>query len=241
MPIHQPNGALYLIPSSIGESDLGDVWPSNHLQRIDPIRVFIVENLRTARRFLRTAGYAHPFDEVTFHLLNKHTSDVEQEGFLQAALKGEPIGLLSEAGCPCIADPGQKVVYQAHMLGIPVKPMVGPSSILLALMASGMNGQHFQFHGYLPIQQPQRSKAIRSLEMASEKGGTQIFMETPFRNQSLVSDLLSTCKADTLLCMALDIAHPTEWIKTMTIGEWKNATMPGLHKRPGIFLLDRLG
>lgn len=230
-------GKLYLIPSGLGSTDTGHIWPSGNLPRIEHIRHFIVENVRSARRFLRQAGYHYSFDEVHFYVLNKHTSGIEPGKFLEAAKQGLDIGLLSEAGLPCIADPGQIIVKQAHHWGIRVVPLTGASSILLGLMASGFNGQHFIFHGYLPIQKKDRALKIKEIEKAAHlKDQTQIFMETPFRNNQLIADLLSLCSTETRLCIACDLTLPTEFIRTYSIQEWEK-NMPDLHKRPGIFLL----
>ena len=229
---------LFLIPSSLGEEQLSTVWPEGNTLVLNKLRIFIVENLRTARRFLKQAGYSHPIDDTTFFLLNKHTSAEEYSRFLQPALTGNSIGLLSEAGCPCIADPGQVIVQRAHELGLQVKPLTGPSSIMLALMASGMNGQHFQFHGYLPIHKEARDKKIKELESESQRTGTtQIFMEAPYRNNSLAESILRLCKAGTRLCVAADLTMPEEYIQTKTIGNWRKEKMTNLHKRPAIFLI----
>lgn len=240
MEHNKQKGVLYLIPTLLGEASIGESWPEGHRKTINNLKIFIVENLRSARRFLKLAGYGHPFDAVAFHLLNKHTANDELTSFLNPVLSGESIGLLSEAGCPCIADPGQLIVSQAHQMGVIVKPLVGPSSIMLALMASGMNGQAFQFHGYLPIQKPQRINQIKELEKyAQQTGTTQIFMETPFRNMQLLEDILKSCRQDTLLCIAADLTTPDEYIRTQSIGEWTRQALPMLHKRPAIFLLFR--
>lgn len=231
-------GKLFLIPSSLGEEDINAVWPAAHHILIKNITYFIVENIRSARRFLKKTGYQGTFDEVTFYLLDKHTPEREQTDFLQAAKQGHDIGLLSEAGCPGIADPGQMIVDSAHRMNIPVHPLVGPSSILLALMASGMNGQQFCFHGYLPISKKERSKKIRELEeMSRLSGATQIFMETPFRNNAMMEDLIKSGRPDSKLCVAADLTMDSEYIKNRTIREWGSTQRPDLHKRPAIFLL----
>ncbi len=239
--MHENNpqtGTLYLIPSSLGENELSMVWPSGNIRIVKQLNTFIVENLRTARRFLRRAGYNKDFDEVTFFLLNKHTTVSERQRFLESCQRGESTGLLSEAGTPCIADPGQLIVAEAHEQGIAVKPLSGPSSIILALMVSGMNGQEFCFHGYLPIRQPERIKKIKALERESQKSGaTQIFMEAPFRNNSLLADLLKSCSQDARLCIAADLTMPTEFVRTKTVSQWQSRGYPDLHKRPAIFLL----
>ena len=238
MASNTKKGTLFLIPASLGESNLNTVWPSAHKDIINTLDVFIVENIRTARRFLKQAGYAFSFDAVVFHLLNKHTSKEESALFLDAAMEGEPIGLLSEAGCPGVADPGQLIVAEAHRRGILVKPLVGANSVVLALMASGMNGQSFVFHGYLPIEKKMRMQKIKELEIGSRQtGATQIFMETPFRNNQLTEDLLQNCNIYTKLCIAADITAPGEYIQSHCIIEWRKKTIPDLHKRPAIFLL----
>lgn len=231
-------GSLYLIPASLGESDMNSVWPAGHTEIINMIDVFIVENVRTARRFLKKAGYKPSFDDAIFHLLNKHTSESESALFLNAAMEGKPVGLLSEAGCPGVADPGQLIVSEAHRRGITVKPLVGANSILLALMASGMNGQMFGFHGYLPIDKKMRIQKIKELESNSHRtGATQIFMETPFRNNQLTEDLLKHCNPATRLCFAAELTAPGEYIASKSISEWRKTKVPDLHKRPAIFLL----
>ncbi len=236
----EPAGTLYLIPSSLGEQRLRSVWPDDHFRLINTLNIFIVENIRTARRFLKRAGYQRPFDEVIFHVINKDGPESDDLAFLDAGFDGGSVGLLSEAGCPCIADPGQLVVSRAHEMNIRVKPLVGPSSILLALMASGLNGQQFCFHGYLPIQKGPRSKKIKEIEKKSQNSGaTQIFMETPFRNNTMASDVLRQCLPDTRFCIAADLCKNTEYICTMPIIQWREKGLPELHKRPAIFLLSR--
>jgi len=233
-------GTLYLIPSSLGERDLSSVWPEGNRLVTLTLDAFIVENLRTARRFLRRAGYDKDFDTVNFFLLNKHTAPGELQSFLAPCKEGRSIGLLSEAGVPCIADPGQAIVAEAHQRNIPVKPLTGPSSIMLALMASGMNGQAFCFHGYLPIQQTGRSRKIKSLDKtAQQSGATQIFMETPYRNNALLKDLLAHAQPHTRLCIAADLCMSTEFVQTKSISEWQTHGYPDLHKRPAIFLLGQ--
>ncbi len=230
-------GSVFLIPSGLGGDRPGVIWPEENYKVVNDLSVFIAEDLRTARRFLRQMGYNRDFDKVEFFLLNKHTAPEELDGFLTPALNGKNIGLLSEAGCPGIADPGQDVVRIAHKKGIRVVPMVGPSSIFLALMASGFNGQHFLFHGYLPINKAERKKKMKVLEQqAYQFDQTQVFMETPFRNNKMLEDLVNTCKPSTMLCIACDITTASEFIQTRSIVHWKKE-MPDLHKRPGIFLI----
>jgi len=230
-------GTLYLIPSSLGTDDAGTFWPPRNTEMVSTLSHFIVENIRTARRFLKSVGYAKPFEETIFHLLNKHTKPEEILNFLNPCLGGADAGLLSEAGCPCIADPGQVVVKMAHQKEIEVIPMVGPSSIMLALMSSGFNGQNFAFVGYLPIDKKERTKRLKHLEATTrQEGQTQIFMETPFRNNQMMEALVETLNPDTLLCVACDISMPSQMIRTKPISKWKKQ-MPDLNKRPSIFLL----
>lgn len=228
-------GKLYLIPTILGEGTQEATLPSTILKAIKEIDVFIVENLRTARRHIRKLDREKNIDATTFYSYGKYdTLNLEQD-FLPHILSGQNIGLLSEAGLPCVADPGSKIVAYAHDFQIDVVPFVGPSSILLALMASGLNGQNFAFTGYLPIDKSERTKIIKQLEeLVKKTGQTQIFMETPYRNNQLIETLLKTCSNNTKLCMASDITLPTENIKTKTIAEWKQ-TKINLDKKPTIF------
>lgn len=211
--------------------------PNFNLQILLKINTFIVEELRSARRFLRKAGYNNNFETVTFYLLNEHTPGDEVSGMLENALKGHHIGLLSEAGLPCIADPGNLAVRMAHQKGIRVIPLTGPSSIMLALMASGLNGQNFVFHGYLPVKPDERTKALRELEhIALKTNQTQIFIETPYRNMQMLESILKTCHPSLSLCVAADLTLDTEWIKSMPVHEWKKQKQE-LNKRPAVFLL----
>ena len=228
-------GKLYLIPTILGEGTQEATLPSTILKAIKEIDVFIVENLRTARRHIRKLDREKNIDATTFYSYGKYdTLNLEQD-FLPHILSGQNVGLLSEAGLPCVADPGSKIVAYAHDFQIDVVPFVGPSSILLALMASGLNGQNFAFTGYLPIDKSERTKIIKQLEeLVKKTGQTQIFMETPYRNNQLIETLLKTCSNNTKLCMASDITLPTENIKTKTIAEWKQ-TKINLDKKPTIF------
>ena len=230
-------GKLYLIPTILGEGTQESTLPSTILKAIQEIDVFIVENLRTARRHIRKLDREKNIDATTFYSYGKYdTLNLEQD-FLPHILSGQNIGLLSEAGLPCVADPGSKIVAYAHDFQIDVVPFVGPSSILLALMASGLNGQNFAFTGYLPIDKSERTKIIKQLEeLVKKTGQTQIFMETPYRNNQLIETLLKTCSNNTKLCTASDITLPTENIKTKTIAEWKQ-TKINLDKKPTIFLI----
>jgi 16S rRNA (cytidine1402-2'-O)-methyltransferase len=217
---------------------MGDVLPQRTAEVANTIRHFVVENTRSARRFLSALKIANPIDLLSFTELNEHTRPEEIFSMLSPAMNGENVGIISEAGVPSVADPGAALVAYAHVKGVRVVPLVGPSSILLALMGSGFNGQKFAFSGYLPIKQDDRIRAIRNLEKRSQQEGqTQIFMETPYRNNKLLADLLNTCQAQTKLCLAADITLSTEFIATKTIAEWgKNA--PDINKRPCIFLLQ---
>lgn len=231
-------GALYLIPTPLGDGVI-EPLPAYMIQKVHEIDVFIVERGKTARQFLKAIKTPIPLQSMTFFELNKRTDPEDIHSFLIPAIKeGKNIGLLSEAGCPGVADPGAEVVQLAHKKGIRVVPMVGPSSILLALMASGMNGQQFAFHGYLPIKTPDRKKALKDLERRSAKNNqTQIFIETPYRNDGFVEDALSVLQNNTLFGIATDITLPSEYICTQTIQKWKKINIPNLHKRPTIFLL----
>ena len=231
-------GKLYLIPTTLGESDLDRVIPSEVSVIVKKIRYFIVENIRTARRYLRKMDPQLNIDELQFFELNQHTDSRVTEEYLKPILEGFDVGIISEAGCPGIADPGAEVVKLAHLKQIRVIPLVGPSSILLSLMASGMNGQNFAFIGYIPVKRAERVKSIREIEKRSgiEKQ-TQIFIEAPYRNTQLINDLISTLNDQTRLCMACDITLDTEYIKTQTVAQWKKG-VPDLNKRPAIFLIQ---
>jgi 16S rRNA (cytidine1402-2'-O)-methyltransferase len=231
-------GTLYLIPTFLADTNDADDFPPVNLEVILSLDSFIVESLRTARRFLRTVGYREDFDRVAFFELNKHTDPSVLGGFLEPARSGRNQGLLSEAGIPCIADPGSAIVGMAHEAGIRVVPLTGPSSIFLALMASGFNGQHFVFHGYLPIDRKERDQKLWELEKEAQTlRRTQIFMETPYRNNALLEALLQVCRDGTQLCIATMLTHEKlESVRTKTIGEWKKKR-PDLHKQPTVFLV----
>ena len=232
----EKKGTLYLIPSMLGP-ETAEVIPAQVRDVLSTLHEFIVEQEKAARHFLKAAAYPHSLDALVLHPLNKRTPPEDLPGYLSTAQEGGLIGLLSEAGFPAIADPGAEIVRLAHRKGIRVQPLSGPSSILLALMSSGFNGQRFSFQGYLPIKQSDRIKAIKELEQRVFKDrSTQIFMETPFRNQKLMEDMLNVCQADTYLCVACDLTLPTEFIQTLSIKEWQ-AQVPDLHKRPAIFML----
>lgn len=231
---------LYLIPVGLGETAAVETYlPPVVLDTIQTLDHFIVENAKTARKFLKILGYNRPIQEVKFQLLNEQTAEKEVEALLAPLKAGHDIGIMSEAGCPGVADPGAFVVARAHALGIRVVPFVGPSSILLALMASGLSGQHFEFHGYLPIDTEKRKQKLLYLATrAKAQKMTHLFIETPYRNQKLLDLILKTCPPECKLCIACDLTLPTEWIQTQTIEKWQRmTTAPDLGKRPAIFLL----
>ncbi len=233
-------GKLYLIPTTLGEGDPMDVLPHTVKRAIDFIDDYIVENEKTARKFIKSI---HPEKvQATLRLssLNKHTQVSEHIQMIQACLEGKNIGLMSEAGCPGVADPGAVIVKLAHEKGIQVVPLVGPSSILLAIMASGMNGQSFAFNGYIPIDKAEKKTAIKNLEkLSQDKNQSQIFIETPFRNNKMLEDILQALNPSTYLCIASDITLPTEYIKTMRAADWKK-TKIDLHNRPTIFIIHKM-
>lgn len=232
------NGTLYLIPVPLADNvPLGIVSPSVKTL-VGGITVFVVENAKTARQWLK--WYEHPVEmrKLTIIELKEVEGRKALAAYLTPLMEGKNIGVMSEAGCPGIADPGANLVREAHRLGIRVAPLVGPSSILLALMASGLNGQHFCFHGYLPVDRIPRAKAITTLEQRSHRDHeTQVFIETPYRNSAMIDALVATCNSQTLLCIATDVTGENEMIATRTIGEWQKQ-LPDLDKRPTVFLLQ---
>ncbi|QZT37431.1 SAM-dependent methyltransferase [Halosquirtibacter xylanolyticus] len=230
---------LYMIPNTLGVTPVGGVIPLEVQEIIRSVKVFIVEDIRTTRRFLKRVDKAIDIDTLTFYVLDKRTKSREIEEMIQPLAKGENVGVISEAGCPGVADPGASVVQLAHKKGYRVVPLVGPSSILLAMMASGMNGQSFAFNGYLPMKKPDRVKKILHLEKRSfQEQQSQVFIETPFRNDTMFDDILSTCASNTHICVACDITLESEYIKTATVAEWKK-NKPSLHKRPAIFIIHK--
>lgn len=230
-------GSLFLIPVPLADNTPAKSFTPYLTDTINHINEYIVENSKTARRFLKEAGLKTPQSELIIHDYGKHNRDSNINEFFIGLLAGKDVGLMSEAGCPGIADPGAEIVAFAHQKGIKVIPLVGPSSILLALMASGFNGQSFTFHGYLPIDKVQRANKIKELEALAERHNqTQIFIETPFRNNPMLEEILRSCKPETRLCIACDLTSEDEFIQTKSIGEWKSK-IPELHKRPAIFLL----
>lgn len=232
----QKKGIVYLVPSVIDEQATETI-PAYILNAVKDCQVFFTENERTARRFLKSIWREMVIDDYEWHTIHKAEDEV-RAAFIATLKSGKNIGIISEAGCPCIADPGQLLVDEAHKNDFTVKPLVGPSSILLALMASGMNGQHFRFSGYLPIDNTQRIKAIKTLEAESQKTHcTQIFIETPYRNNQLLEAILKSCNASTRLCIAVSLTAPSESIKTLTVAEWKREKTE-INKKPAIFLLS---
>ena len=235
-------GTLYLIPCPISDDTaISDVLPELNKQIINTLDYFIVENTRSARRFLSKAKIARPIDELTFRELNEHvTSPREVEELVRPLLEGRSAGVISEAGVPAVADPGALVVAQCHRRGIRVVPLVGPSSIILSVMASGLNGQSFAFNGYLPVKEPDRSRAIKRYEArALAENQSQLFIEAPYRNAKLYEQMLKTCAPTTLMTIAVDITAPTELIITRPIAEWRKVSMPEINKRPAIFILGK--
>ena len=229
--------ALYLIPVTLGDVEHRRVLPEYNREVILSIRHFIVENVRTARRFLKKTEPSIVIDDLVFYELNKHTSAEEVTGYLAPLAKGESVGVISEAGCPAVADPGADVVAIAQRKKLKVVPLVGPSSIILSVMASGFNGQSFAFHGYLPIEPDERTKKLKTLEQrAYFESQTQLFIETPYRNHKMIEDILQNCRPQTKLCIAANITCEGEYIQTRTVKDWKGH-VPELSKIPCIFLL----
>lgn len=234
-----PKGKLYLIPIPLGDNEPLEVLPATVQHTITQLNTYIVENEKTARRFIKKIAPEIPQPSLQFSLLNKHTDAKEHSVMLQPCMEGKNVGLMSEAGCPGIADPGAVIVKLAHEKGIQVVPLVGPSSLLLAMMASGMNGQSFAFNGYLPIDKGERKAALKNWERISfERNQSQLFIETPYRNMKLVEDILQTAHPNTLLCIAADITLPTEYIKTYRVADWKKQKL-NLDKRPTLFILHK--
>ena len=231
-------GTLYLIPVTLGDDNISKVLPADVLSLAQQLDTFVVESEKSARHFLSTIKTIKPVRELTLNLLNEHTEDKDVAGLLAPLLAGKDVGLMSDAGCPGIADPGAKLVELAHQKGVRVVPFVGPSSIVLSLMASGLNGQQFAFLGYLPIDKALRNQKLKEIEKRSlSHKETQLFIETPYRNQHMLEAILAVCQPNTRLCVACDISLSTEMIITKTIASWKKNPLPELHKRPTVFLL----
>ena len=239
MSAPQTLGKLYLIPTTLGETSALEVIPLSVKKVIELVDHYIVENEKTARRSIKAISPGKSQPKLQIRLLNKYTDELELPSYLDPCFEGISIGLLSEAGVPGVADPGADVVKIAHQKGIQVVPLVGPSSILMAMMSSGMNGQNFAFNGYLPIEQKQRKMELKRLEKLSfETGQSQLFIETPYRNDKMLMDIVNTVRPDTLVCIACDITLPTEFIQTKKASFWKT-NLPDLHKRPAIFIIHK--
>jgi 16S rRNA (cytidine1402-2'-O)-methyltransferase len=233
-------GKLYLIPTTLGEMNPHDVLPQTVKRAIDFIDCYIVENEKTARKFIKAINPEKVQASLKIVTLNKHTEIAEHNSMIAPCLNGVNVGLMSEAGCPGVADPGAVIVKLAHEKGIQVIPLVGPSSILLAMMGSGMNGQSFAFNGYLPIDKSEKKVALKNLEkLSNDKNQSQIFIETPYRNNKLLEDTLQALQPNTHLCIATDITLPTEYIKTLRVADWKKIKVD-LHNRPTIFIIHKM-
>ncbi len=232
-------GIIYLIPTILTEETAASVIPAQVAQCISGLDYFIVENARTARRYIKTMAPEKVIELLQIVVIDKNSSEAEVKKSLEPIIKGKNAGIISEAGCPGVADPGAEVVKWAHRAGVKVVPLVGPSAILMALMSSGFNGQSFAFHGYLPIEKKDRVQAIRNLEKEmQQRDQTQIFMETPYRNNQLLTDLLQQLNPTTQLCIAANISGTNEFIKTTTIAKWQGK-LPDIHKQPAVFLIYR--
>lgn len=230
-------GTLHLIPVGLGDAPASSWLPNDVQQLSGRLDTYIAENAKTARAFLKLVGTQRPIQEITIHTLSAKTDQAEMRRWLQPIGKGGEIGLVSEAGCPAVADPGAKVVGLAHEMGIRVAPAVGPSSILLGLMASGLDGQRFAFHGYAPVQPAQRTQQLKLWESESRRHQqTQLFIETPYRNGAMFQTLLQTLKGDTRLCVARSLTTPEEWVRTHSVADWKALPTPDLDKKPALFL-----
>ena len=232
--------ALYLIPVTLGETPVSQVLPAYNHDVILGIRHFIVENVRSARRFLRLVDHEFPIDDSTFYEMGKHAQTDQFASYLKPLQQGFPVGVISEAGCPAVADPGAEVVAMAQHKGFRVIPLVGPSSMIMAVMASGLNGQSFAFNGYLPVDEADRAKKLKVLESrAWNESQTQLLIETPYRNRKMFDTILRTLRPQTRLCVAAGITTSDEYIRTHTVQEWKRIQLPDLSKIPAIFLIGR--
>ena len=232
--------ALYLIPVTLSETSIEQVLPSYNHEVIMSIRHFIVENIRSARRFLRQTDREFPIDDCTFYEMGKHSDEKVYSSYLQPLREGKPVGVISEAGCPAVADPGADIVSIAQREGLRVVPLVGPNSMIMAVMSSGLGGQSFAFNGYLPVEPADRAKRLKALETrAWTEGQTQLFIETPYRNQKMFQSLLAALRPQTRLCIAAGITTADEYIRTLRISEWKKEVLPDLSKVPAIFLINK--
>jgi len=231
-------GTLYMIPVTLGDDNLGYVIPADVIKLVQTLEYFVVENEKSARRFLGSVKTNKPVRELKFQLLNEHSGEKDLPALIAPLLAGHNVGMLSEAGCPGIADPGALLAALAHKKNIRVSPLVGPSSILLGLMASGFNGQQFSFLGYLPTDKTARINKLKEIEKQSQRlNETQIFIETPYRNQHMLEDIFASCNPNTRLCIARNVSLETEFVVSKTISEWKKSELPDLHKQPTVFLL----
>ena len=229
--------SIYLIPNLLGESAVSVLSPQV-AQAVQELTYFVVENEKSARKFIKLIAPDKRQSELQISVIDKHQSTPDYAAYLVPCLQGHSIGIISEAGCPGVADPGAEIVRVAHQKALRVIPLVGPSSLLLAMMSSGLNGQNFAFNGYLPIDKQVRRKTLKTLERKAQEGQSQLFIETPYRNQQLLSDLIETLQPDTLLCIATDLTLPTESIRTLPIGQWKHTSVD-LQKRPTLFIIGR--
>jgi len=231
------NGKIYLVPVTLGGEDFNYVIPASVISITRDIRYFVVEEIRSARRYLRLIDKVFPIEESHFEILNEHTGDTDISNYLDPCFKGYDLGLMSEAGLPGIADPGARLIKIAHRRGIRVIPLTGPSSIIMALISSGLNGQNFTFNGYLPVKQPERESKLRELERRAHDGFAEIFIETPYRNQKMLESILEICNKDSMLCIAADISLPSESILTKSISDWK-IKIPDLKHRLVVYILQ---
>jgi len=234
---NQKTGTLYFIPVTLGADNISSVLPPDVVNIAHTLDEFIVENEKTARHFLSTIKHPKPIRDILLKTLNEHTTDKDLPALLNALNAGKNVGLMSEAGCPGIADPGAKLAALAHQKGIRVAPLVGPSSILLSLMASGLNGQRFTFLGYIAADKNSRITQLKEIEKKARLQETQIFIETPYRNQHMLEDILANCNGETRLCIACNISLPDEYIVTKRVKDWKQNPLPDLHKKPTVFLI----
>ena len=229
---------LYLIPATLGDTAVTQVLPSYNLEIIQKLKHFVVEEEKTARRFLIRCGYTQEISNIQFYILNEHTRPTEIPLFFSGS-GGNDLGMISEAGLPGVADPGALLVAEAHRLNVRVVPLSGPSSLLMALMSSGLNGQHFAFNGYLPVKGPEKVSKIKLLEKKSGlESQSQLFIEAPYRNNQLIESLLANLRPDTRLCIAANITLSDEWIRTSTIREWKMYPPPDLNRKPAVFIIQ---
>ncbi|OUJ73718.1 SAM-dependent methyltransferase [Hymenobacter crusticola] len=232
-------GTLYLIPTVLADDTAAQVLPAQIAARVAALSYFLVENARTARRFIKSVAPAQVIEELRIVVIDKDATPTDISTALKPMQSGLDAGVLSEAGCPGIADPGAELARAAHQLGIRVVPLVGPSSLLLALMASGMNGQSFSFHGYLPIEKPKRIAAVKNLErLALTQNQTQLFIETPYRNMQMLEDLIGQLQPSTRLCIAANLTAENEFVQTNTVAGWKGK-LPDIHKQPAVFVIGR--